>query len=154
MVRWDARFRAPRPSELVLIYSGSTPNSANAIRHSHPGNHHPHVHIHEHDAHSHQHHHRHDEDDPGRSHHDPSEHREHRLEEPHHSHEADHEEPEGHWHLAIPAHLVRGLYAILTVALSIVCHSISDLVSISPGQRFRAPARAPPSLAWTSRHTP
>jgi hypothetical protein len=143
IVRWGAVFRAPRPSDLILIYSGAAPGSGTAIRHSHPGNHRPHVHIQEHDdAHSHHH----DESDHDHSHHHTREHFEQRSDEPDHSH-AHREETKGHWHLAIPAHPVRGLHALLTLALSIVWLAISDSIAIFPARRFHAPARAPPSLA-------
>jgi hypothetical protein len=142
IVRWTAAFRALGPTELLLIYSDSAPHSGMAVRHSHPGNHHPHVHVESREPHYHHHHDHEHESDHRYDHED--EHLDARPDQSAHSRAIHHEGPEGHWHLAIPGHEVRGIYALLILAFASVWLAIGDCVAISDARRSRASARAPP----------
>jgi hypothetical protein len=81
-------------------------------------------------------------DDHGRSHDHHDEHLKHSSHNHLYSYSSHDEEKEGHWHVAIPAQQVRGIYAVLTVAFSTVWLAVSASVTISRVRRSRAPASA------------
>src|SRR5271155_2011373 len=121
--QWTRVFRALRPSELLLLYARAVPRGGVAVWHTHPGNDQPHAHIEDHN-----HSHPHESGDHDR----------------HHPHEAHHQRSEGHWHFAIPARQVGGLFALLIVAFSTIWLAVSNLAAIFPSRESCASARAPP----------
>ena len=140
LLRWDWRFRCLRPTEALLLYAKSTAQSGRALWHSHPGNQVPHVHVCS-------------TEDPGHAHssndlrYAHASHSE--AHRPHHQHhdgdgEQRHAKDEGHWHLVIPAKLLRISHALLVQAVSVVWVYPGYLPVTSRLFRAAHPERAPP----------
>jgi len=125
----------------VLTYAREAPSFGVAVWHKHPGNDRPHVHIHQHESRDGQdrHHPSHDHDAPGHSQSERTSHEDHQQSDP--------GEIEGHWHLAIPAHQLGGIHALLILTISIIWVAISDPVATTSICRSHTAARAPPLLA-------
>jgi hypothetical protein len=142
--RWSGAFRGLNPADSLLLYAGSTPRAGSALWHSHPRNHVPHVHVEaaKADADSGHELHRHRASNEQQHHtgHTAGDHETGRG----HSHEHNHSDDSGHWHLVVPAELLRVWHQFLVFAACEIWDAICDLADVAIEFRSASSARGPP----------